>query len=125
MSGRPPYDAPRLRVSACGHGLGQSRILAWRLSSTLTNDFCMEAVQEAVTYYGVPNFFNNDQGCQCTSLAFTGILKAHGIQINMDGTGCWRDNVFLGDAGRASNTRRSICKPTRPSARPNRDWPAT
>ena len=75
--------------------MGQSRILAWRLSSTLTTDFCMEAVQEAVTNYGVQNFFNTDQGCQCTSLAFTGILKEHGIQINMDGTGCWRDNVFV------------------------------
>ena len=24
-----------------------------------------------------------------------GILKEHGIQISMDGTGCWRDNVFV------------------------------
>jgi putative transposase len=71
------------------------RVLAWRLSNTLTTDFCMEAVQEAVTNYGVPTIFNTDQGCQFTSLAFTGILKAHGIQISMDGTGCWRDNVFV------------------------------
>jgi transposase InsO family protein len=55
----------------------------------------MEAVQEAVTNYGVPTIFNTDQGCQFTSLGFTGILKAHGIQISMDGTGCWRDNVFV------------------------------
>jgi putative transposase len=71
------------------------RVLAWRLSNTLTTDFCTEAVQEAVTTYGAPTIFNTDQGCQFTSLEFTGILKEHGIQISMDGTGCWRDNVFV------------------------------
>jgi putative transposase len=71
------------------------RVLAWRLSNTLTTDFCTEAVQEAVTNYGAPNIFNTDQGCQFTSLEFTGILKEHGMQISMDGAGCWRDNVFV------------------------------
>jgi putative transposase len=28
------------------------RVLAWRLSNTLTTDFCLEAVQEAITRYG-------------------------------------------------------------------------
>jgi putative transposase len=32
---------------------------------------------------------------QFTSLPFTGRLKAHGIQISMDGAGCSRDNVFV------------------------------
>ena len=71
------------------------RVLAWRLSNTLTTDFCTEAVQEAVTNYGAPTIFNTDQGYQFTSLEFTGILKEPGIQISMDGTGCWRDNVFV------------------------------
>ena len=71
------------------------RVLAWRLSNTLTTDFCIEAVQEALTSYGTPDLFNTDQGCQFTSQEFTGLLKDHGIQISMDGTGCWRDNVFV------------------------------
>jgi putative transposase len=71
------------------------RVLAWRLSNTLTTDFCIEAVQEALTTYGTPDIFNTDQGCQFTSLPFTGLLKDQGIQISMDGTGCWRDNVFV------------------------------
>ncbi|MGH8441087.1 MAG: IS3 family transposase [Pseudomonas sp.] len=71
------------------------RVLAWRLSNTLTTDFCIEAVQEAITRYGTPEIFNTDQGCQFTSLEFTRLLKDHGIQISMDGTGCWRDNVFV------------------------------
>jgi putative transposase len=71
------------------------RVLAWRLSNTLTTDFCLEAVWEALTQYGRPEIFNTDQGCQFTSQEFTGCLKDHGIQISMDGTGRWRDNVFV------------------------------
>ena len=36
-----------------------------------------------------------DQGSQFTSLAFTEVLKDHGIKISMDGKGAWRDNVFV------------------------------
>ena len=71
------------------------RVLAWRLSNTLTTDFCLEAVQEALTRYGTPEFFNTDQGCQFTSQEFTGLLKQYHIAISMDGTGCWRDNVLV------------------------------
>ena len=71
------------------------RVLAWRVSNTLTTDFCMDAVQEALNRYGKPEIFNTDQGCQFTSLEFTGLLQANGIQISMDGRGCWRDNVFV------------------------------
>jgi putative transposase len=71
------------------------RVLAWRLSNTLTTDFCLDAVQDAVSRYGPPEIFNTDQGCQFTSLEFTGLLTHHGIQISMDGKGCWRDNVFV------------------------------
>jgi putative transposase len=70
-------------------------VLSWRLSNTLTTDFCLEAVQEAITQYGTPAILNTDQVCQFTSLEFTGLLKAQGVQISMDGTGCWHDNVFV------------------------------
>jgi putative transposase len=71
------------------------RVLSWRLSNTVTTDFCMDAVQDAINHYGTPAIFNTDQGGQFTSLEFTGLLKDHGIQISMDGQGCWRDNVFV------------------------------
>jgi len=71
------------------------RVLSWRLSNTLTTDFCIEAVEEAIARYGKPEIFNTDQGSQFTSDEFTGLLKAMGIQISMDGKGCWRDNVFV------------------------------
>jgi putative transposase len=71
------------------------RVLAWRLSNTLTTDFCIEAVEEAIARDGAPEIFNTDQGCQFTSVEFTGLLQSNAIQISMDGKGCWRDNVFV------------------------------
>jgi putative transposase len=71
------------------------QVLAWRLSNTLTTDFCLEAVREAITHYGCPEIFHTDQGCQFTSQEFTGLLNDPWIRISMDGTGRWRDNVFV------------------------------
>ncbi len=71
------------------------RVLSWRLSNTMTTDFCIEAVEEAIARFGAPEIFNTDQGSQFSSMEFTGLLKQHGIAISMDGKGCWRDNVFV------------------------------
>lgn len=71
------------------------RVLSWRLSNTMTTDFCIEALEEALSLYGRPEIFNTDQGSQFTSEAFTGLLLDNGIRISMDGKGCWRDNVFV------------------------------
>ena len=72
------------------------RVLAWRLSNTLTTDFCIEAVQEAIATYGKPEIFNTDQGCQFTDGDFVRLIREeHGIALSMDGKGCWRDNVFV------------------------------
>lgn len=71
------------------------RVLAWRVSNTLSADFCIEAVQEAIDLYGTPEMFNTDQGSQFTGSGFVSLLTSHGIRISMDGKGCWRDNVFV------------------------------
>lgn len=71
------------------------RVLSWRLSITLETDFCIEALEEALTRFGKPEIFNTDQGSQFTSEAFTGVLLREKIAISMDGKGAWRDNVFV------------------------------
>ena len=71
------------------------RVLAWRLSNTLTADPCVEALEEAIQRYGAPEIMNTDQGSQFTSAAFISVLEHNGIAISMDGKGCWRDNVFV------------------------------
>jgi putative transposase len=69
-------------------------VLAWRLSNTLDSDFCVDALEEALSK-GTPEIFNTDQGSQFTGKAFTGVLLHHGIQISMDGKGRCMDNVFV------------------------------
>jgi putative transposase len=72
------------------------RVLAWRISNTLTTDFCIDAVREAIAKYGCPEIFNTDQGSQFTDSDFVDLIKKeHGILLSMDGKGCWRDNVFI------------------------------
>lgn len=71
------------------------RVLSWRLSITMTTDFCLEAVEEALVKHGKPDIFNTDQGSQFTSGDFVGLLLANRIEISMDGRGSWRDNVFV------------------------------
>ena len=71
------------------------RVLAWRLSNTLTTDFCVAALEEAIARYGTPEIFNTDQGCQFTSEHFTSVLRHHSIRISMDGRGRCHDNIFV------------------------------
>jgi putative transposase len=71
------------------------RVLAWRLSITLSADFCIEALEEALARHGRPRIFNTDQGSQFTSAGFIAVLTAAEVAISMDGKGAWRDNIFV------------------------------
>ena len=71
------------------------KVLAWRLSNTLSAHFCVEALEEAMAKYGMPEIFNTDQGSQFTSEDWIAPLKAAGVAISMDGKGRWIDNVFI------------------------------
>ena len=71
------------------------KVLAWRVSNTLERGFCVDGLEHALQIHGTPEIFNTDQGCQFTSEAFTGMLKAHGIAISMDGRGRALDNIFV------------------------------
>jgi putative transposase len=71
------------------------KVLAWQLSNTLDGWFCVDCLEQALQTFGTPEIFNTDQGCQFTADAFTGVLKAHGISISMDGRGRALDNIFV------------------------------
>ncbi len=71
------------------------KVLSWQLSNTLDADFCVEALEEAITRFGAPEIFNTDQGAQFTSNDFTDVLKHHDIKISMDGRGRVQDNIFV------------------------------
>lgn len=69
-------------------------VISWRLSNTLDADFCVAALEEALSK-GTPEIFNTDQGSQFTSEAFTALLKEHNVGISMDGKGSYNDNLFI------------------------------
>lgn len=71
------------------------KVLSWRLSNTMTADFCIEALNEAIEKYGTPEIFNTDQGSQFTCLDFQRTLENNKIRISMDSKGRWMDNVMI------------------------------
>ena len=75
--------------------IASRKVLAFRLSNTLTADFCVEALQEALAKFGAPEIFNTDQGSQFTSDEWISVLENAGVAISMDGKGRWIDNVFI------------------------------
>ena len=68
-------------------------VLAWELSPTLETQFCITALQRALTV-GTPTFHNSDQGVQFTDRNYTALLEKQNIQISMDGRGRCMDNIF-------------------------------
>lgn len=68
--------------------------LAWQLSNSLDELFCLAALDQALAQ-GQPEIFNTDQGAQFTAQAFTDRLEAAHIRISMDGRGRALDNVFV------------------------------
>jgi putative transposase len=75
--------------------IASRKVLAWRVSNTMSADFCAEALKEALGKFGAPEIFNTDQGSQFTSEEWTTPLKDAGVAISMDGKGRWIDNIFI------------------------------
>ena len=71
------------------------KVLSFRVSNALSSEFCVEALEEALARYGVPEIFNTDQGSQFTDDDFTAPLLKRGVRVSMDGKGRWIDNVFV------------------------------
>jgi putative transposase len=71
------------------------KVLSFRVSNAMSTDFCVEALEEALTRYATPEIFNTDQGAQFTAEDFTAVLLAKGVRVSMDGKGRWIDNVFV------------------------------
>lgn len=68
-------------------------VLSFKLSNTLENDFCIDALETALKC-STPEIHNSDQGSQFTSINYTSILENEKIQISIDGRGRALDNVF-------------------------------
>ena len=68
-------------------------VISWKLSATLENEFCIQALKEALEI-ATPEIHNSDQGVQYTAENYIAVLEENGIQISMDGRGRCMDNIF-------------------------------
>ncbi len=69
-------------------------VISWRLSNSLEVSFCVEVLEEALSWQR-PEIFNSDQGVQFTSQVFTSRLEERAVAISMDGRGRVFDNIFI------------------------------
>ena len=70
-------------------------ILSWEISNTMEPDFCLAALDSAISRWGRAEIFNTDQGSQFTSNEFTQAVIQAQMQMSMDGKGRWMDNRFI------------------------------
>ncbi len=72
------------------------KVLSFRVSNTMTPDFCVDALTDAITRYGAPEIVNTDQGSQFTSQSVDRRARRRGRShqawmARVDGI----DNVFI------------------------------
>jgi putative transposase len=70
-------------------------IVGWSLSNTMTADWCIETIKEAMSTHGKPEIINSDQGSQFTCKDYVDFLKLNEIEISMDGKGRAIDNIYI------------------------------
>jgi transposase InsO family protein len=70
-------------------------------SNTMTPDFCVDALTEAIARYGAPEIVNTDQGSQFTSKSWTDVLDAAGVRISVDGKSVGSTTCSSSDCGAA------------------------
>jgi len=71
------------------------KVLSWRVSNTMSKQFCLDVLTEAIMVFGSPEIFNTDQGSQFTSKQFQEILHENEIKISMVGKGRATDNIYI------------------------------
>ena len=78
-------------------------VVGWGLSNTMTAEWCVGVLEEAISRHGKPEIINSDQGSisttlnnhQFTSDCYLELLHSNEIRISMDGKGRALDNVFI------------------------------
>ncbi len=89
------------------------KVLAWRLSNSLTTDFCIDAVEQAIATFGHPEIFNSDQGSQFTDKNFVDVLTTTASKSAWTARALGATTSSSSGSGARSSTRRSIFAPTR------------
>jgi len=68
-------------------GLYSRYVAGWSVSNTMTAEWCVGVLEDAIARNGKPEIINSDQGSQFTSECYIDLLKSAEIEISMDGKG--------------------------------------
>ena len=71
------------------------KIVGWGISNSMSKQWCLDVLNDAIASHGKPEIINSDQGSQYTSFAWTNFLEKEGIRISMDGKGRATDNIWI------------------------------
>lgn len=71
------------------------KIVGWGISNSMTKQWVLGVLKDAIENYGKPEIINSDQGSQYTSFAWTNFLEQNEIKISMDGKGRATDNAWI------------------------------
>jgi putative transposase len=75
--------------------LHSRHVLRWKLSNSLDTEFCLEALEMALSSGRRPQIFHSDQGCQFTSTDFVARLQGEEIKISWSGRKRCYDNILV------------------------------
>jgi putative transposase len=104
--------------------LHSRHVLCWKLLNSLNTEFCLVALDIALSSGLRPQIFHFDQGGQFTSTDFVGRLHAEKIKISWSGRKL-SYGIQVESFGAPSNTRRYTSMPTVMAWRLRSAWPAS
>jgi len=70
-------------------------VVGWRLSTSLSKEACLEALEDGIWRYGCPEIINSDQGVQFTSEDWEKLCQLNDIKISMSHKGGSTDNAHI------------------------------
>jgi hypothetical protein len=94
-------------------------------SGSLDTDFCLEALEMALSSGIKPQIIYYDQGSKFSSTDFVGRLQNNEIRISRSGRRHCYDNILGRGYGERSNSTRCICVLTAMAGRLKSTWPAS
>ena len=75
--------------------LHSRHVLSWRLTNSLDTEFCLDALEMALSDGRKPEVLHSDQGCQFTSAEFVARLQKEEIRISWSGRKRCYDNILV------------------------------
>jgi putative transposase len=89
------------------------RVLSHRVSISMTSDFCVEALEEAIAQYGEPQIFNTDRGANSPARSSPACSEPTTSRSAWTARDAGSTTCSSSGCGRASSTSMSTCMPTR------------